>query len=133
MSTYRQIIPSDKDYNIYLTWLSQTGGIRNWFFSHTDGEKLENVSNFEVETLTDIRSIPDMKRTTYVIVTRFLNSDDYDYVASILKSNRIYQVLTDGSQIPVSIKAQKIKRSNKDKSFELGFQVSLQEENILNV
>lgn len=133
MSYYRQITPSDKEYNLYLTWLSPNGGVRQWFFSHTAGETMNSVDNFTVESLTDIRSIPESSRTTYVVATRFLTADDYDYVASMLKSNRVYQVLTSGTQIPVSIKGQKLRKPNQDKSFELEFEVSLMEENILNV
>lgn len=133
MSYYRQITPSDKEYNLYLAWLSPNGGIRQWLFSHTAGNTTSNVSNFEIESLTDIRSIPETSRTTYSVATRFLTADDYEYVASILKSNRVYQVLTSGTQIPVSIKGQKLRKPNQDKSFELEFEVSLMEENILNV
>jgi len=42
-------------------------------------------------------------------------------------------VYADGSKIPVAISGQKLKKPNQDKSFELEFEVTLMEENILNV
>jgi hypothetical protein len=133
MSYFRQIQPSDKAYNLYLVWLTENGGIRQWLFSHTAGNITDTVGNFTIESQTDIRSIPESDRTTYAIATRFLNEDEYTYCASLLKSNRVYQVLTDGSQIPVAVKGKSLRKPNQDKSFELEFEVSLQEENILNV
>lgn len=133
MSTYRQITPSDKGYDLYLAWLSPNGGIRQWFFSHTAGNTSEAVGNFTIESQTDIRSIPESSRPSYNVVTRFLTEDEYSYVASLLKSNRVYQVLPDGSQIPVAIKGKTLTKPNRDKAFELDFEVTLSEEAILNL
>lgn len=133
MSLYRQITPSNQPYDHYLVWLAPNGGIRQHFFSHTRGSENKSIKNYKVETIRDVRSIPEEIRVTFKLYARFLDFDTYDYVASILDSNRILKIFQDGTEIPVFIKGKIISKPNKNKSFSLSFDISLQEENILNV
>lgn len=133
MSFYRQITPSNEPYDNYLVWLAPNGAVRNYFFSHTNGSVIESVKNYNIETLSDVRSIPEEGRFSFKIYSRFIDLETYQYVSSILFSNRIIKVLLDGTEIPVFIKAKSMKRGNKSKSFSINFEISPKEENILNV
>ena len=139
MTQFRQIIPNstvnaiNERYEHLLMWLSKDGGLRQWFFSHTEGEEVEDVDSFTLESLTDIRNIPIEDRIIVDCATRFMDSNTFDYVRSIFASNRVYKVLTDGTRIPISIKPRKTKRPNQIKNFELALQFELKEEDRLNV
>ena len=139
MTTFRKIVPNssvnaiNERYEHFLTWLSKDGGVRQWFFSHTDGQETEDFDGFTLESVSDIRSITTEDRIIVDCTTRFLDSDTFDYVRSIFASNRVYKVLKDGSKIPIAVKQDKARRPNQIKNFELSLQFHYKEEDTLNV
>lgn len=137
--TFRQVIPNstinpvNEGYEHYLVWLSEGGGVRNWLFSHTDGEEMNEYKGLSIESLTDIRSIPTEKRDEVKIITRGLDADEYDYVRSILGSNRIYKVTKSNEKIPVAVKYRSQKRPNQNKDYSLSLTLHFKESDTLNV
>lgn len=139
MTVFRQVIPNsaltarNEAYEYYLIWLSPSGGVRNWMFSHTDGEEETAYDSFVIEGLTDIRSIPKQKRKTAKVIARSLTAEHFDYVSSIAESNRIYQVKKDGTRIPVAVGSIDIPRGNQLKEFSVRLELIFKEQDILNV
>ena len=103
------------------------------FFSNTLGNETETFKSFEVEGLEDIRNIPKEDRVSNKCVTRWIDSQTFDYVRSIYAANRVYKVEKDGTKTPVSIKAGAVRRRNQVKGFEISLTFMFKEENILNV
>lgn len=136
--TFRQVIPNstlnavNERYQHYLVWLSPKGGVRNWLFSHTDGSEETKYKGIELESLTDIRSIPTEQRDSIKIMTEGISEEEYNYVRSILASNRIYKVTQGNQKIPVSIKYGSVKRPNQNKGYKLSFTLMFQELDTLN-
>jgi hypothetical protein len=114
-------------------WLSNAGGVRSWLFSHTDGSEAQDYELFTIEGLNDIRSVPMQERKEVSALTQSLESDELDYVKSIMSSNRVYQVLKNGTRIPLALNSGSVNRSNKNKEFEVSIRFTYKEENILNV
>ena len=139
MTVFRQIVPnsivrpSNERYEHMLVWLSVDGGVRSWFFSHTDGAEENDHDGFEIETLVDIRQVPSDDRLMVECTTRFMDSETFDYVKSIIKSNRVYKVAKDGTKTPIAVKAKTTVRPNKIKNFELSIQFMYKENDVLNV
>ena len=139
MSIFRQVIPSsfwdigNKEFQYYLVWLSNEGGVRSWLFAHTKGDQEERFDNVPVEGLSDIRSIPVEQRTEVDAMTKGLDSDTFDYVKSLMASNRVYQIGTDQTLTPVGIREGKVVRDNELKSFGVQVKFFYKRENILNV
>ena len=139
MSIFRQVIPNssrvptNERYEYYLIWLATNGGVRSWFFSHTKGGQEDVTSGYVLEGLDDIRSIPNQDRTTVDIITESLTSDELDYVASIMKSNRVYQCSKAGVFTPIAIKFASIPRDNQLKEFSVKLTFSYKENSVLNV
>ncbi len=120
MTDFRQVVPSTQTaYQYLLVWLSVDGGLRSWMFSNTDGMEAEKFDSFMVEGLDDIRSVPMMDRTQITASVKSLTLDNFNYVKSIMASNRVYQVDSDGEQIPVGIKSGAITRLNKGKEYQI--------------
>jgi len=139
MSIFRQVIPNsyrvptNERYEYYLIWLATNGGVRSWLFSHTKGSKEDETSGYILEGLEDIRSIPNQDRTLVSVITESLSSDERDYVASIMKSNRIYQCSKAGVFTPIAIKFGSIPRDNQLKEFSVKLSFAYKEKSILNV
>ena len=139
MSTFRQVIPSSQNvptnerYEYLLLWLSVNGGVRTWFFSHTKGGQEDETSGYILEGLDDIRSIPNQDRTTVDIITESLTSDERDFIASIMKSNRVYQCSKAGVFTPIAIKFASISRDNQLKDFSVKLSFSYKENSTLDV
>ena len=139
MTTFRKIVPDstirplNERYEHFLIWLSKEGGVRQWFFSHSEGSEKEKYKGFAVESLTDIRSVPNSDRVVNVCKTRFMESATFDYVKSIFASNRVYKVTKSGEQIPIAVKHTTTKRPNQIKNFEIDLEFELKEEDVLNV
>lgn len=139
MSVFRQVIPnsfinaSNESFEHFLIWLSPNGGVRSWLFSSTEGETEEQFDNFSIETIDDIRSVPSMDRIEIQARTKSLESEQFDYVKSIFKSNRVYKVNKDFSKIPIAIKGRAVSQPNQLKEFEVRVAFSYQEEDILNL
>lgn len=139
MTTFRQISPNssintvNEKYEYYLTWLSPNGGIRSWFFSSTDGDKQTDYELFTIEGQTDIRSVPSEKREAVEVTTKSLESEEFDYIRSIMESNRVYQVNKDATRLPIAIVGGSIPRPNKNKEFEISIKFVYKEDDILNV
>lgn len=132
--TFRRSTPSNERYVHFLMWLSPfIGGIRSYLFSHTDGSETRMFKNFMVETRSDIRSVPEEVRGKLILVATNMDIDTYDYVRTILESNRIFKVLRDGTQIPFAIKSAEIDEPNKNKGFSIKIELVPKEENVLNV
>ena len=102
-------------------------------FSNTDGMEAEKFDSFMVEGLDDIRSVPMMDRTQITASVKSLTLDNFNYVKSIMASNRVYQVDSEGEQIPVGIKSGAITRLNKGKEYKIKIKFVYQENDILNV
>lgn len=139
MTTFRQVVPNsvwnpnNARYEFYLVWLSTGGGVRNWLFSHTDGNESERFDNFTIEGRDDIRSVPSMERRTVTAITKSMNQENFDYVKSIMASNRVYVVDSTGAKQPIALNGAKVGQPNQLKEFSLRIKFSYQEENILNV
>jgi hypothetical protein len=136
---FRQVIPnssqnsSNARYEYYLVWLSVSGGVRSWLFSHTDGDDMEKLDNIHIESRDSIRSVPTMQRKTVTAITRSLDAESYNYVKSVLSSNKVYLVGKDFSKTPVAMKKSSITQDNKIKEFSLKIKFSFKENDILNV
>lgn len=139
MTVFRKIVPNSSEneinerYEHFLMWLSIDGGIRSHLFSHTKGSETETFKGFNIEGLTDIRSIPSENRISHKCTSRWMDSEKFDFVRSLMASNRVYKITKDNKQIPVAIKQSKIVRDNQVKNFEIKLEIILGEENTLNV
>ncbi len=139
MTVFRQIVPnstvraSNERYEHLLMWLSPDTGVRQWLFSHTEGSERNDHKAFAIESISDIRTVPYEDRLEVICNTRFMDSETFDYVKSIYKSNRVYKVLKDGSKIPVAINPMKTRRDNMIKNFEMSLTFYYKENNVLNV
>lgn len=139
MTVFRKIVPNSSEnainerYEHLLMWLSKDGGIRQWMFSHTIGSERDRFKSFTIEGLTDIRNVPSEERISHKCTSRWMDSTTFDYVRSVMASNRIYKVTKSGEQIPVAIKDGTINRDNQVKNFEIRIEFMLLEENVLNV
>lgn len=122
MSVFRKVTPTSLNNasrvsgEFMLCWISDAS-LRQWFFSSTDGDTEDTFKNSIIETETDIRSIPTEERKEITCVTMSLDSITYDYVSSLLGSNRVYQLNKDGSKTPVAVKQGKKTKSNIEKEF----------------
>jgi hypothetical protein len=139
MTSFRQIVPnstlnpSNERFEHYLVWLSPSGGVRNWLFSHTDGEEDEKYDNTVIESLEDIRSVPTEQRKTVNCITKTLDPFNFEYVKSVMASNRVYKVLKNGSKIPIAVKSGSVIQGNTLKEFQLRIKFEYKESDILNV
>jgi hypothetical protein len=139
MSVFRQIVPnsevrpSNERYEHLLMWLSPKGGVRQWLFSHTKGREDHKHKGFDIETITSIRSVPSEDKERVKVASRFMDSETFDYVRSIMQSNRVYKVANDGTKTPVAIGFASVRRPNMIKNFEIEFNFTYKENNVLNV
>ena len=139
MSVFRQVVPNsfqnetNRAYEYFLIWLSPEGGVRSWLFSHTIGNSADSFSNTIVETINNIRAIPTMERESVIAMTGGIDSETFEYVKSIMASNRVYQVSAAGVKTPIAISGSKIIRDNRLKDFGLNISFTYKEKNILNV
>lgn len=139
MTTFRQVVPNsvwnpnNARFEFYLVWLSVEGGVRNWLFSHTDGDEEQRYDNFVIEGIDNIRSVPSMERRSVTAITRSMDQETFDYVRSIMASNRVYCVDSTGVKTPIALKEGAVDQANKLKEFNLRIKFSFQEENVLNV
>lgn len=139
MTTFRKIVPDsevrpvNERYEHFLIWLSKDGGVRQWFFSHSEGSEIEEVKGFSLESLSDIRNVPSEDRLRFRCTTQFMDSNTFDYVRSIFASNRVYKVTKAGVQIPVAIRQDRTQRPNMVKNFSISMEFEYKEEDILNV
>ena len=107
--------------------------MRTWLFSHTDGEQEEEFDSYLVESISDIRAVPSEDRIMIDARTRSLDSESFNYVKSILKSNRVYVIGKDFSKTPIGLRPGSIARTNKLKEFEVRVRFYFKEEVLLNV
>ena len=139
MTTFRAIVPdsikqpANERFEHLLVWLSPNGIVRQWFFSHVKGSESVRLKGFVAENESDIRAIPTEKRKSFKAMTRHLTSSEFDYVRSIMDSNRAYKVLKGGSYIPIAINQDRTRRDNQIKAFEVAVSFSLAEENVLSL
>jgi len=139
MTTFRQVIPNstqnpdNERFEFYLVWLSTGGGVRNWLFSHTDGGESDKFDAFTIEGLDNIRGVPSMERKMVNAVTKSMNKESFDYVKSIMSSNRVYRVDKTGAKIPIALRPGSVPQPNQLKEFQLKIRFSFQEADILNV
>jgi hypothetical protein len=139
MTDFRQVISSPSQGSVkakhryYLCWLSPNGGVRSWLFSHTDGDQEDEYKSFMVESTDDLRAIPSEERKSVDAITVSLEDESFDYVKSILASNRVYQVFQNGTQTPIAIAKGKISRSNQSKEHIVRIQFMYEEADLLNV
>lgn len=135
MTDFRQVVPSanNEAYQYFLVWLSVDGGVRSWLFSHTGGVESEKYNSFSIESLDNIRSVPMMERKEVSAITGSLDGEQFDYVKSIMASNRVYQVTKAGEKIPVALKVGAVVRPNQNKEYKIKIKFIFQEANILNV
>ncbi len=139
MTVFRQIVPnstvrpSNERYEHLIMWLSIDGGIRQWLFSHTDGREDNKHKGFAIESRSSIRSVPYEDRVEVDCVTRSMDLGTFDYVASIIKTNRAYKVLKDGTKIPIAIDPTTVRKRNMIKNFELSMPFYYIENDVLNV
>ena len=136
---FRSLIPPSNDNaNLirsehFLVWLSPDTGLRQWLFANTENEEEERTRNLSVETRSTIRSIPTDKVKSYNLTALSLDSERYDYVASIMDSNQIYKVSKDNELIPLGIEQGRKRRSNDLKEFEVEISVFEREVDVLNL
>lgn len=136
---FRQVIaPSTANDNYQrgehcLVWLSTDGGIRQWLFSSSDNDEQERTRGFTIETNSSIRSIPFEKIKKFDLIAMSLDSERFDYVASILESNRIYSVSKDNELTALGIEGGRKNRSNDLKEFVIEFTVFEKEADVLNL
>lgn len=136
---FRQVVPNSSinsanlDYEFCLVWLSPLGGVRQWLFSHTKGNTSDGFNNTVIETDDNIRSIPVMEQTMIKAQTVDLDLDTFNYVKSIMSSNRVYQVSKVGVKAPIALNSGSILKDNKLKSFGVAIQFMYKENDILNV
>ena len=139
MTDFRKITPNsslqsaNERYQYLLAWLSPTSGVRMWYFSHTNGEQINNNKSFTIEGLNDIRNVPYESREEIQVESRYLSNIEFDYVRSIYQSNRIFQITPTGEQIPISIKQDKTEKPNQLNKYEISFTFTFKEDNTLNV
>lgn len=139
MPIYRKIKPSSirnsykEDYEHLLIWLSPSGGIRQYLFSSTEGIREENLQSSVIDTIADFRSIPNKENITIEMFSTSLNREEFDYVSSVLKSNRILLVDKDSTTTPIAIKSAKKRTARLIKDFEIKFKIMLQEPDLMNV
>ena len=86
-----------------------------------------------IDTIADFRSIPNQEDITIEMFSTSLNREEFDYVSSVLKSNRILLVGKDSTTIPVAIKSAKKRTQRLIKDFEIKFKIMLQEPDLMNV
>lgn len=139
MTTFRQVIPNSEQnpdnerFEYYLVWLSTGGGVRNWLFSHTEGSEVDDFKSFTIEGLDNIRSVPSMERLSVTATTMSMNQESFDYVKSVMSSNRVYVVDKTGAKTPIALRSGSLPQKNQLKEFKLKIRFSFQEANILNV
>ena len=139
MTKFRQVVPTSTNqpeaeaYEHYLVWLSPMGGVRSWFYSSTDGVIENDTSGVIIEGIEDIRNVPTQGREVVEAVTVSLNRDTFDYVASIMKSNRVYRCDKSGTLTPVAVKFGAYEKANRSKEFNFKIVFSYKENSVLNV
>lgn len=139
MTTYRKIKPSSigntykGDYEYLLIWLSPNGGVRQYLFSSTDGDKLQDFKATVIDTNADFRSVPNEEDISIELTSKSMSRETFDYVASIFKSNRIILVAKDSTETPIAIKSGKKITQRMIKDFEVKFKIMEQEPDLMNV
>lgn len=139
MTTFRQVVPnsiwnpSNARFEYNLFWLSPSSGIRSWFFSHTDGSESDSFKNFTIESIDNIRSVPSLERKEVTAITKTMDAETFNFVKSIMASNRVYSVDQNGNKTPVAMRAGNVVQDNTLKNFQLKIRFSFQENDILNV
>lgn len=136
---FRSVVPLSSDNANYLrsehllVWLSPESGVRQWLFASSDNLEEERTRNLSVENQTSVRSIPYEKVKSLELVSRSIDSERFDYVASILESNQIYKVSKDNELTPLGIEQGRKQRTNDLKEFELEITVFFREDDVLNL
>ena len=139
MTVFRSVIaPSQENsnyerYEHFLVWLSPDGGVRQWLFANTNNQEQENTRNLTIETNSSIRSLPYEKIKSFEISAISLDSERFDYVASILDSNQIYKVSKDNELTPLGIEQGRKVRDNDLKEFTIEMSVFEMESNVLRL
>lgn len=139
MIVLRKILPSSiessykEDYEYMLFWISPDVGVRQWFFSSTDGRREDKFKSEVIDTNNDYRSIPNQQDIDISLVTKSLSREDFDYVTSIFSSNRIYLVSKSGNKTPISIDRTTKRTQRVIKGFEVSLDITLQEPDLMNV
>lgn len=139
MTTYVKIKPSSiripykEDYEYLLMWLSPSGGVRQWFFSTTEGTKIEKIKSSVIDTIADFRSIPNDIDPVIEMFAKSFSREEFDFVTSILESNRIIIVAKDATEIPAAIKSATKKTDRIAKDYSLKFKLMLKEPDLMNV
>jgi len=139
MAFFRRIEPSSiyssfkEEYEYLLNWISPNGGVRQWLFSSTDGRRQDKFKSIVIDTDSDYRSVPNTQDITIDVSSQSLSRDRFEYVSTLLKSNRIYLVSKSGVLTPVSIMSSNKNTVRNIKDYSISFKIKLQEPDILNV
>lgn len=139
MTTYVKIKPSSiripykEDYEFLLMWLSPSGGVRQWFFSSTEGAKVEKFKSSVIDTIADFRGVPNDIDPSLEMTAKSFSREEFDFVTSILESNRIIIVAKDSTEIPAAIQSATKKTDRIAKDYRLTFQLMLKEPDLMNV
>jgi len=139
MAVLRRIQPSSilspekEAYEYLLVWLSPFGGVRQWLFSHTDGGQEDSFGMVQVESLSDIRSVPNEEENEVEVLANTLTREDFDYITSIFKSNRVYLVSKAGVQTPVALLGGKKSKPNTLKNYSVKITFRYKEPDLLDV
>lgn len=135
MSSFRQVVPgSNKNKSQHLLcWLSANGTVRNWFFSHTDGDQQDDFNSITIESSDDIRSIPSKEKNQVEVITASLSSDEFNYVKSIMSSNRVFEINKDITNTPIALMSSSVVRDNKRKEHKLKITFTYKEPPLLDL
>lgn len=139
MSVFRKIKPSSinspykKDYEFLLMWLSPNGGVRQWFFSHTEGDRRDKYKNSTIDTDFDFRNVPVSQSIEIELNALSLSRSRYDYVTSLFETNRAILVNKDSTTIPIAIDNTTKKTERLQKDYAVSFKIMLQEPDLMNV
>ena len=139
MAIFRVIQPAPsvssfkEEYEYLLSWISPSGGISQWYFSHTEGGEEVSFKSEVIDTTTDFRGVPNEEDIKIEINSMSLNREEFEFVATIFKSNRIERVFKDGSTKPVAIAKSKKKKPRNIKDFSISFTIMEQEPDLMNV
>lgn len=125
--------PHKKDYEYHLMWISPDGGLRDWVFNSTDGDKEDKFKSIIIDTNSDFRSVPNSQEIIVELSTGSMTRNNFDYVASIFESPRIYLIGEFDEKITVAIKSASKETRRIQKDFSLSFNIMFKEPDLINV
>lgn len=118
---------------VLLVWISPFMGLRSWMFNHTDQETEYMHEGEVIETGISIRSIPTKEQEKRTIRTTSLELRQYDYVRSVLASNKVVQLFRDGSTRDVAVRFRDETKDGRITGFSIELEITYVQEDVLNV